>query len=517
MNFAIMSFVPDMELAIPLKESIKTIPVNILLPKNSFSESINQLIISCSATMDIMIFCSHRMRPTHDDIIKMLKLIIEGYGLVSFYNFEFFGFKIELIRRIGFFDERFILDGYEANDFYIRLCDANISIYQEDITITHPDKYISSQSLWDNSENKQATNHNFFKEKWHFSQEGIKRNLPEVTYYNIGPSDTNITFIKYGDENSIKSDYLITKLKNAPIESLKTIGFVVNQYHTELLDYLIEIYIYLGCKVIIYNIEDNYNNLPFLFVKYSPNILIKNINDFINDICFKYIILTDLEYIYDKFKDTYYNDSIIYVPHIPKQLELIKENPQNNYFGISKCISNECAFPVVNIKNNYINFQDTINVIKIGWVNTSLETYKTLLQSKKIKLHIFTGQPTDHIISLLEEYGDYVDVFYQKKSEFIYSYINNYKIKFVLYCQNNTDLWSGSISFALDNNLILLTTQNVIDCYKIPNDYCISYENENYITEMKIKDYNANPEALKEYKEKIFLNNVNILHKVTFT
>ena len=62
------------------------------------------------AKEEIVIIMNHKIRAKPLDIWKMVKLIYEGYGLVCMRNFYFYGFKKDLIRKIGFFDERYIGD-----------------------------------------------------------------------------------------------------------------------------------------------------------------------------------------------------------------------------------------------------------------------------------------------------------------------------------------------------------------------------------------------------------------------
>lgn len=186
-NYTINIIVHDLELAKPVQESLYPLPVNIFNGNGypSFSKLCNDVIINNPT--EIVIISSYKVRPTPNDVMKMLDLINSGFGLVATYRFAFFGFKKELIRRIGFFDERFITGGYEDSDIMRRIIENNISIYESEEIIYYPEK-----STWNNS----ISRIHFFN-KWKEPDDSrITRLLNEENYnYNIGVSNTNITFL----------------------------------------------------------------------------------------------------------------------------------------------------------------------------------------------------------------------------------------------------------------------------------------------------------------------------------
>lgn len=117
----------------------------------------------------------------------MIDLINKGYGYVATYRFAFFGFKKEIIRRIGFFDERFIGGGYEDCDIMRRCIENNISIYESEEVIYYPKK-----SIWNNS----VSRTHFIKKWLEPKNNKITRLLDEENYdYDIGVSDTNVEFL----------------------------------------------------------------------------------------------------------------------------------------------------------------------------------------------------------------------------------------------------------------------------------------------------------------------------------
>lgn len=147
------------------------------------AESFSKLVNTCvqSAETEIVVLMSDKMRPTDENILRTINLIDEGYAFVGMYRFGFFGFKKELFRRIGPLDERFIGGCFEDNDFYIRLCEANFSMY-----LSHEVTYLKDKSSWSHKLSK-----DHFYKKWHIDEKTKKtyRKLKEASHkYNFGPS-----------------------------------------------------------------------------------------------------------------------------------------------------------------------------------------------------------------------------------------------------------------------------------------------------------------------------------------
>jgi hypothetical protein len=145
----------------------------------SFSKLVNKCAASCPN--EIVIMMSDKMRPSSSDVQKMLSLIRQGFAFVGMYRFGFFGFKKELMRQIGMMDERYVGGGWEDDDFYIRIKEANLSMY-----LSHEVPYIKSHSSW-NSE----VCWKYFLEKWGDAKStGIaKRSINELSLnYDLGSS-----------------------------------------------------------------------------------------------------------------------------------------------------------------------------------------------------------------------------------------------------------------------------------------------------------------------------------------
>ena len=213
-----MIAVRDGEMASPIIQSLSPLKPQVLIGKNfpSFSKLVNEAVLN--AKEEIVIFCSHKTRPTPKDIYKILELLKEGYGVVGLYRFGCFGFLKELFRRVGFFDERFVGGWYEDDDFCVRLKEANIAYYEDESV-----EYHIANSTWDHSKTYQV-----FTSKWKKCGYNLIRKMPELTYdYDIGTNNklkdipTNKLFLPW--EKSVvksKSMSIVDKYRNFQVVKL---------------------------------------------------------------------------------------------------------------------------------------------------------------------------------------------------------------------------------------------------------------------------------------------------------
>lgn len=94
----------------------------------SYSQLINHAIATSPTEWVILI--NDRTHPTVAEVEKMIGLLEEGFSCVFLYNVGFMGFSKELIRTIGWWDERFELGGWEDRDWVFRLKQHNLSLYE---------------------------------------------------------------------------------------------------------------------------------------------------------------------------------------------------------------------------------------------------------------------------------------------------------------------------------------------------------------------------------------------------
>jgi hypothetical protein len=145
----------------------------------SFSKLINDCIVS--SNYEKIIICNDKARPTVSAVGKILSMLDEGWGIVALYRFGFFGFKKDLVRKIGFFDERYIGGGYEDMDIVLRLKEADISHYEKEEI-----DYVYIPTSWNYVISNLAANH--YYTKWSVEGNTCTRRLPEEDCgYDIGP------------------------------------------------------------------------------------------------------------------------------------------------------------------------------------------------------------------------------------------------------------------------------------------------------------------------------------------
>jgi len=155
-----------------------------------FSWLVNKCIQECPT--EIVIICADKAYPSPSQIDLMLQRIKNGFGLVAMYRFAFFGFKKELIRRIGFFDERYIKGCWEDNDMALRLREANIAYYESQEV-----PYQSMPCSWQTWDEAERHYHRKWKCIQHNGYREFKRLLPEEKYnYYIGDS-INTNFLSW--------------------------------------------------------------------------------------------------------------------------------------------------------------------------------------------------------------------------------------------------------------------------------------------------------------------------------
>jgi hypothetical protein len=94
----------------------------------SYSELINHSVATSPTEWVILI--NDRTSPSVEEVEKMISLLENGISCVLLYNVGFMGFSKELIRKIGWWDQRFTNGGWEDRDWVYRLKKSNLAIYE---------------------------------------------------------------------------------------------------------------------------------------------------------------------------------------------------------------------------------------------------------------------------------------------------------------------------------------------------------------------------------------------------
>lgn len=140
-----------------------------------FSKLINHCINDCENETVILI--ADKMKPKVNEIYKMLDLLDSGFALVNLHLFAFFGFKKQLIREMGFWDERFRGGEMSDCDFIRRVKHHNVAIYES----------TESERIWEPSTWHGGNVKEHYAKKWNETPECDYKILPEEKYsYDLG-------------------------------------------------------------------------------------------------------------------------------------------------------------------------------------------------------------------------------------------------------------------------------------------------------------------------------------------
>lgn len=140
----------------------------------SYSELINHSVATTDDEWIILI--NDRTHPTIYEVEKMLYLLENGYACVLLYAVGFMGFSKELIRKIGWWDQRFIYGGWEDRDWIYRLKKANLAIY-ESIESTYDYSWKSPLNV-----PGAVLSGKFWEEKYDVSFRTVYQKLDEESY-----------------------------------------------------------------------------------------------------------------------------------------------------------------------------------------------------------------------------------------------------------------------------------------------------------------------------------------------
>jgi len=177
-NFSIRIFSCRKEKADAIVESLKPIPSKHFdgTGYDGFSKLINHCINDCENETVILI--ADKMKPKKEEIYKMINLLESGFALVNLHLFAFFAFKKQLIREIGFWDERFRGGEMSDCDFLRRVKHHNVAIYESE----------EAERIWEPSTWHGGNVKEFYTEKWKENSDCDYKLLKEETYfYDLGP------------------------------------------------------------------------------------------------------------------------------------------------------------------------------------------------------------------------------------------------------------------------------------------------------------------------------------------
>lgn len=184
----------QMELLKPLEKEYK-ITYNNRIDRHpliypSYSQLINHAIVTSHT--EYIFFINDRTFPKPHEIKKMLEHLENGFAWTTLWGVAFMAFSKELVRKIGWWDERFVNGGWEDRDWVWRLKEANLAIYE-----SHEASYDQSwKSHLNVAGGHQSTP--FWLKKWNGDrQDVVLKNISDEQYAHwdmfIGESRQDIS------------------------------------------------------------------------------------------------------------------------------------------------------------------------------------------------------------------------------------------------------------------------------------------------------------------------------------
>jgi hypothetical protein len=94
----------------------------------SYSQLINHSI--ATSPTEFIVLLNDRTIPTVAEVEKIINHLETGFCCSFIYNVGFMGFSKELVRTIGWWDERFLNGGWEDRDWVYRIKMADLALYE---------------------------------------------------------------------------------------------------------------------------------------------------------------------------------------------------------------------------------------------------------------------------------------------------------------------------------------------------------------------------------------------------
>lgn len=143
---------------------------------SSFSLMINHTIATSPTEWVFLI--NDRTVPLPEHIEEQINQLENGFAWTTFWGAAFMGFSKELVRKIGWWDERFTLGGWEDRDWLWRLREANVAIY-EGLRCEYGHTWKSPL----NGPPGDAESYPHWERKWNTSYyDKVIKNIPEEQY-----------------------------------------------------------------------------------------------------------------------------------------------------------------------------------------------------------------------------------------------------------------------------------------------------------------------------------------------
>lgn len=305
------------------------------------------------------------------------------------------------------------------------------------------------------------------------------------------------------------------------------VGFLAEDFHTEVLDYLFELHNSSEFDLILYNTNDRYNNLEIYKLKY-PNIKIKDVSYFILDLTSglfdkAYMVSYDNVIVPEMLK--LYKSKLIFIAHHQRHIQLFSFLNMDfitltpGLFIDKKNIN--YTLPI--IKGSDTNFilnqtdkkDNDINIALIGAFtryNKNLETINHLI-NHNIKLHVFTCNKDVFLDEISTAYPSNFILYKAKTTNEILKTIKENNIQFIgLFPNHDSNFfknqWSGSIAFAYNHNIPIILPEKIAELYNLKGH--VSYQSNDdiiYNMEKFLGEYNKYESEFYKFKNDIYERN----------
>jgi|694.fasta_scaffold04949_1 hypothetical protein len=338
----------------------------------------------------------------------------------------------------------------------------------------------------------------------------------------------------------------LTKIQDNSNNSEKPIGFIQEDFHSEVLDFLFELL--QNRKLILYNNTDRYGNKSLYIQKYK-NLQIKDLNHFIPDLTFKKLhklfVISHDNIFHLKLLESF-KDNIIFIAHSKKHIQSYN-NLNMNYFSLTPLlctdnymlpIINKTTFTkdtententeninIFNLNKNWDYLKNLCNknnlhiIITVGYFienNRNLKLIEELLNSKKIMLIAFTPEISKELNHYISKYPQNIFTAIGISTELLKHSISYLNINHLLFCPppNSTffkESWSGTLAFGFDNNLKVIIPEEIVQIYDFKNDHVVQYKNANDIIDCIFNNKIIFNTDLQSWKNQIFSRNIKII------
>ena len=172
----------------------------------------------------------------------------------------------------------------------------------------------------------------------------------------------------------------MSEIKEPLTKTSLYIGFLQEDFHSEVLDFLLELCstVYPNATLILYNDMDRYNNKELLKENYK-NLVIKDLSYFIPDLTsggvYKIFVISYDNVIHLNMLEKYKKD-LVFIAHSPKHIKSY-DTLNMKYFSLTPLLSENYMLPIVNkncniqIENN--NIPNYLPLLKSMSINNNLK------------------------------------------------------------------------------------------------------------------------------------------------